>query len=155
MEARGFAQLIGDYGNPSGSGLTKLNLPDMPVEAYGDTQTKVSTFAAAVKTAQLTACNVGDIVSAQTSESLAAKPAANVNIDRKLVVTWRTKNDNSIRRITIPGVPATSTGISMTDNGERINSTGRTALEAALNAAYGIEAPDGAVVLTGKVLQSA
>lgn len=154
MKARGTAQLIGDNGNPTGSGLTKLVLEEMTVEDYTSQQTKVNGFVAALVTAQLTGCSKGDVTTAQKSESLAVKPGANINIDRQLVITWRKKNDSSVHRLTIPGAPSTSTGISMTDAGERINNVGRAALEAALNTAYGLTAEtDGAVVLTGKVIQ--
>ena len=154
MKARGTAQLIGDNGNPTGSGLTKIVLEDMTPEDYTSQQTKINVFIAAITTAQLTGCNKGDVTTAQKSESLATKPDLGINIDRQLVVTWRKKNDSSVHRLTIPGVPASSTGISLTDAGERINNVGRAALEGALNSAYGLTVEtDGAVVLTGKVIQ--
>lgn len=154
MKVNGNIQLTGDYGNPSGSGLAKLNVGDMIVEAYTDVQTKLNSFFAAIVAAQLTGCTKGDVSCTFISESASTPPAANINIDRKLVGTWRTTSDSTRRRYNISGVPAASTGISMEAAGERINATGKAALAAALEGVYGLGAGD-VIVLTGKVLQKA
>jgi len=154
MECNGYIQAQCDFGNPSGSGLAAIHLPGMEVEAYTTVQSKLGAFHAAIKSAQLTASNAGDLGNTYISESAAARPDASVNTDRRLVASYRVTGDNRVRRVTIPGVPTTSTGISAEDAGERLNATGKAALAAALEAAYGLTAGD-VVILSGKVTQKA
>lgn len=152
MITNGYIQAQCDFGNPGGSGLAAVHLPDMSVEDYSSVQTKLGAFHAAVKAAQLTGSNAGDLGNTYVSESTASRPEASINTDRRLVASYRTTGNRSVRRITIPGVPTTSTGISQEDAGERLNSVGKAALAAALEAAYGLTAGD-VVILSGKVVQ--
>jgi hypothetical protein len=149
-QVTGYIQVKGDAGNPNGSGLSKMSLPRMDDEAHADIEARLKTYHAALKTAQFTATNIGEVGVTYGDGSSALKPGASVNTDRKMVTTWNRTSDSAIRRHTIPGVPASGTGFELQDAGERINDTGRTALAAAMNAAYGY---DDIVILTGKILQ--
>lgn len=151
-ETNGQIQVKGDFGNPSGTGIAGIELYRLADEAHADVETKLAAFHAALVTGQFTSTVACDTGVNYVSPNYQPKPGADVNIDRKLVVTWRKKTDTAIRRLTIPGVPATSTAITNTDAGERINDVGRAALQTALEAAYGLTAGD-VIVLTGVVLQ--
>jgi hypothetical protein len=149
---KGYAniQLLGDYG--SKSGVARLMLPQMTVEDYTTMQTKAQAFAAAIKTAKLTGCVIGDITTSQKTEDYeSARPGASINVRRKLVFTWRKENDSSVRRGSISGVPADAP-IDQTADGAVLNATGKTALQTALNALYSLTPEtDGAIVLQGAV----
>ena len=150
MSVTGNIQAKGDFGNASGTGLSKIQLPGLPDEVHATLETRLGVFHAALKTAQLTVTNVGEVGITYGDDASAVKPAASVNVDRKMVVTWNQTSDATIHRTTISGVPTTSTAIDEQDAGERINDVGRAALEAAINAMYAIA---DAIVLTGKVIQ--
>lgn len=151
-EVNGQIQVKGDYGNPSGTGVAGIELYGLVDEAHASVETKLTTFHGALVTAQFTNTVKCDLATNYVVPDYKVKPGANVNVDRKIVCTWRKKTETAVRRITIPGVPATSTAISLTDAGERINDTGRAALQAAIEAAYGLTAGD-VIVLTGVVIQ--
>lgn len=155
METRGRCIIVGDYGNPKGTGAGQLVCEDIPYGAteVGDAQTAMATYHAALVTAQLTATVFGDCSVAVKSENFPAKPAADVNVDRILQVTWRTKSDSSVHRQTIGGLPATSTGIDKLPEGERLNETGKAAIASALASLYKVVAPDEVIVLSGVVFQ--
>ena len=152
MSILGNIQSKGDFGNPSGSGLAKIQLPGLPDEVHATLETRLAAFHGALVTAQLTATNVGECSVTYGDDTSATKPGASVNVDRKIVVTWNRESDATIHRLTISGVPTSSTGISEQDAGERINDTGRAALASAINTLYALSPAD-AVVLTGKVIQ--
>lgn len=152
MSVLGNIQAKGDFGNPAGTGLAKIQVGGLPDEVHATLETRLSAFHGALVTAQLTATNVGECSVTYGDDASASKPAADVNVDRKLVVTWNRESDATIHRLTISGVPATSTSIGLQDVGERINDAGRTALAAAINTLYALTPAD-AVVLTGKVIQ--
>jgi hypothetical protein len=142
---------VGDFGNPSGTGISSVSVPfDATDLATGVTDT--SAFFAAIKAAQLTGCNQSDLSLTFVSAALGDKPAADINVDRVLLATWREKNIATIHRISIPGVPVSSTGISNEAAGERLNDVGKAALAAALEGITGIAAGN-IVVLQGKVFQ--
>jgi hypothetical protein len=145
----------GDFGNPSGSGLSKITLSDIWPGENVDLTAKspdMVAFHAALVTAQLTATTVGSRSVTATMPANPAKPGADVNIDREIVCTWRLATSNKTRQLTVPGVPLTSTSIEKIDNGERLSDTGKAALATALEGAFGLSAGD-VVVLYGKVLQ--
>lgn len=139
----------GDFGNPSGTGITSLQT-QFDAEDDEAAYTALAAFFSALKTAQLTGCNQGDLTASWTSALFPAKPAAGVNVDRILLATWRLKEDVAIHRLTIPGVPETSTAITDMPEGERLNDTGKAALAAAIEAVGGYEAGD-VIVLQGKI----
>jgi hypothetical protein len=151
-ETNGQIQCKGDFGNPSGTGLASISVYDLVDEVHADVKTKLTTFHAALVTAQFTATVKCDTAVNFVDPDYKVKPGADVNVDRRISVTWRKKTETAIRRLTIPGVPTTSTAISDTDAGERINDTGRTALQAALEALYDLTAGD-VIVLSGIVTQ--
>jgi hypothetical protein len=151
MKLTGTIGLQGDYGTLTGKG--KIVLADMPVEAYGDAISALQTFHAALVTAQLTATNIAQCKPAYNDEVSGIEPAADVNIDRKLVALWHTTTDSTSRKITISGVPATSSGITLETMGERLNAVGRGALAGALESVYGLTA-DTVIVDQGYVIQS-
>ena len=151
-ETNGQIQVKGDFGNPSGTGIAGIEVYGLTDEAHGTVETKLATFHAALVTAQLTSTVKCDVGVNYVNPDYKNKPGTGVNIDRKIVCTWRKKTETAIRRITIPGLPTTSTAIEEADAGERINDTGRTALGSAIEALYGLDAGD-VIVLTGVVLQ--
>lgn len=150
MKLTGTIGLQGDYGTKTGKG--KIVLAEMGVEAYGDAITKMQAFHAALVAAQLTATNIAQCKPSYNDEISGIEPAANVNIDRKLIALYHTTTDSTVRKLTISGVPATSTGISLETEGERLNATGRGALAAAIEAAYGL-AVDTVIIDQGYVVQ--
>ena len=154
MSVTGFVQAKGDFGNPSGTGIAKIQVSGLPDEAHATLETRLSAFHSALVTAQLTATNAGECSVTYGNDSSASKPGADVNVDRKIIVTWNRASDATIHRLTVSGVPSTSTSISPQDAGERINDAGRTALAAAINTVYALTPAD-AIVLTGKVIQKA
>lgn len=151
-ETNGQIQVKGDYGNPSGSGVASLSLYGLTDEAHATVEGKLAAFHAALVTAALTATVACDVAVNFVNPNYQSKPGTDTNIDRKMVVTWREKTATAIRRFTISGVPTTSANISLTDAGERLNDAGRTALQAAIETAYGLSVGD-AVVISGVVLQ--
>jgi hypothetical protein len=151
-EVNGQIQVKGDFGNPSGSGIAGIEVYGLPDEAHGTLETRLGAFHAALVTAQLTSTVKCDVGVNYVAPNYVAKPGNSVNVDRKITCTWRLKTATAIRRITIPGLPASSTGVSETDAGERINDTGRTALAGALETLYDSGA-DTIVVITGVVTQ--
>ena len=149
---KGFAsiKLLGDFGSKTGT--ARLMVSQMTVEDYSTMQTKAGAFVAALKTANLTGCIAGDVTTSQKSENFDdTRPGASINVRRKLNYSWRKENDSSIRRGSISGVPANAP-LDETADGLVLNSTGRSALESALNAVYGLTSgTDGAIVLSGSV----
>ena len=152
MKVTGIIGCVGDYGNPDDTGFAKMTLHGLGAEAHGDIETKLTAFHAALVTAQLTGTNKGELFVHYANEASALKPANDINIDRKMVVRWRTTTSSDVHRFTISGVPATSTGVSLVAAGERINITGKGALAGALETLYG-ETEDTVIILSGIVLQ--
>ena len=152
MKVNGSIGLVGDYGNPDGSGYAKMALYGLEDTARTTNLTRLTAFHAALVTGQLTGTNIGESAVNYGDEAFSGKPAADINIDRKLVCRWRTTTDSSVKRITISGVPVGGTGTELVDAGERITLAGKGALEAALEAAYNLTA-DTCIVLSGIVLQ--
>lgn len=158
MITKSSSKVVGDYGNPSGTGLAEMRFTDLPYGAndVATAQTALATFHAAMIAAALVATAQGDIGITLVSENFPDKPGADVNVDRRLEYSWRTKSDSSIKRGTLHGVPATSSGIDKLPQGERLNDTGKTALATALEALYAIDhATNPVIILSGKVLQKA
>lgn len=150
MKLTGTIGVQGDFGTKTGKG--KIVLEGMAVEAYTDAITKLQAFHAALKAAQLTATNIAQCKPAYNDEISGIEPAANVNIDRKLVALYHTTTVSTVRKVTISGVPAVSTGITLETEGERLNATGRGALAAAIEAAYGLSA-DTVIIDQGYIVQ--
>jgi len=147
--------IVGDGGNPDGTGRAKLVLADVPApDTFEDQQTAAQTFVAALNTANITNVNMGDIGSLQKSESMGAKPGADINVDDRVVVTWRKKSSSRKHRMTIPGAEVSSAAYELIDGGLRLTSTAQTALVAAINARWGMTPPtDSAVILSHTVLR--
>jgi hypothetical protein len=98
-----------------------------------------------------TACNIGDVSVVAKVNAFVGKPGANVNVDDKLEVTFRTITDDSIRDITISGMSASSPLLEEADGGRRLTDAGKVALEARMNDLLGLIPPaDGVIVLYGK-----
>ena len=149
---KGIVQLRGDYGNPKDTGLSKLVVEDLESADVPTGLTDMDTFADGLKTDGFTACNVGDVTVSEITIQFQDKPGANVNVDRQLVCHFRKKTDNTVRKLTISGVPyTTGANFEGKPGGERISEAGKTALEARLDTLFGWT--DEAVVLSGKVLQ--
>jgi hypothetical protein len=152
MKVSGIIGCVGDYGNPDDTGFAKMSLHGLSDQAHGDLETKLTAFHAALVTAQLTGTNKGELFTHYANEASALKPGTSCNIDRKMVVRWRTTTSSDVHRFTISGVPATSTGITLVAAGERINVTGKAALAGALETLYGLDAST-VIILSGVVLQ--
>jgi len=153
MDKQASYNVHGDYGNPTGTGVATITATfsdDDPTTAA----TEIQTFHAALLTAQLTTCTLGDITLSYTTPGYNDKPATTppTNVDRVLLATWRLKSDRKIHRLTIPGIPASSTAIDKIDSGDRLNSVGKAALATAIEVCGGYDEDD-VVVLQGKVFQ--
>ena len=150
---KGTAQLRGDYGNPYGTGIAKLVVDNLESLDAATALTDMDTFADSLVTGDFTDCNVGDISVTSKTVQFVDKPAASVNVDRQLVVHYRKKTDDAIRKLTISGIGASATVLEATDDGERLTAAGKITLEGFLDTLFGWV--DEAVVLYGKVLQKA
>lgn len=148
MKHFGSIIMQGDYGSPTGQ--AKIMVPNMPEAPYADNQTKLSTFAAALKAGGFTDCSVGDVTTSQKSESTGTRPGTSVNVREKVFYGWRTTLDSTPRRGSIPGVPKDSTIWQEGSQGDELTAAAKTALETALNALYGLSGGDVAIVLWGK-----
>lgn len=148
---KGIVQLRGDYGNPYGTGVAKLVVDDLESLDAATALTDMDTFADALVTGDFTDANVGDVSVTVKTTQFATMPGASVNVDRQLVVHYRKKTDDSVRKLTISGIGTAGTIIEKVDKGERLNATGRATLEGYLDTLFGWTAE--AVVLYGKVLQ--
>lgn len=148
---KGTIALVGDFGNPQGTGRASVSIPFAgSTNALG--KAALDTFFTAIETAQLTGCNQSDVFVNFVNPQFADKPGTSTNVDRVLVATWREKSSTTVHRVSIPGVPASSTGISDEAAGERLNDVGKTALATAIQVCIGAAA-DSIVVLQGKVFQ--
>lgn len=155
QENKAVITVRGDFGNPSGSGLSKITLADIwPGEdvSLGVKGPDMTAFHAAIALAQITATNKGDNSVTTKLPVSPAKPGASVNIDRILVVDWKLATSSKTRQTTVPGIATTSTALELIDGGERLNDAGKAAMGTALEGAYGL-APGDIAVLRGKVLQ--
>jgi len=148
---KGQVQLVGDYGNPSGSGIGKLVVDDLESADAATGLTDMDTFADSLVTGDFTDCAVGDVSISVKTIQFQAKPAAGVNIDRQLVVAFRKKSDDTVRQLTISGIGPSATVLEATDAGERLTEAAKLVLAGYLDTLFGWTTQ--AVVLWGKVLQ--
>lgn len=148
---KGQVQLVGDFGNPDDTGEGKMVVYDLESTDVETGLTDLDTFADSLKTGNFTACNVGDVSVTETTEQYQDKPAADVNIDRQLVVLFRKKTDKTTRRLTIPGIAAGAAVLEATAAGERLTAAAKLTLAGYLNTLFGWTSE--AVVKIGKVLQ--
>lgn len=148
----GVIQLRGDYGTPSGSGLAKVVLHDIVATDAATAKTKLATFGNALRTNDFTDCNIGDVSITDKNLNFPTKPAADVNVDSKVEVSWRTKLDDSVRSLTISGISSTSANLEPADDGKRLTDAAKTTLGGLLSTLYDLEDPDGAIVLYGKYI---
>lgn len=150
---KGIVQLRGDYGNPYGTGVSKLVVDDLESADAATALTDMDTFADSLVTGDFTDCNVGDVSVTSKTIQFAVKPAASVNVDRQLVCHFRKKTDDSVRKLTISGVGASATVLEEVAEGERLTDAAKAILEGYIDTLFGWTAE--AVVLYGKVLQKA
>jgi len=149
---QGHTILVGDGGNPSGSGIAIMRVYGLPSgEAEADVSTRMGAFAAGLKTDGFTGCNVADTGLDSTTIQFQLKPATGVNVDRQLIVTWRQKSLADIHRLTISGIAEGSALVELVDRGERITEAAKTTLAARLNTLFALT--DDVVILSGKVKQ--
>jgi hypothetical protein len=148
----GHVQMIGDFGNPSGTGVAKLVVDQLPVaDDVATMKVRLKAFADALATEQFTACVAGDYSIKDTEVNFQTKPGVDANVDRQMVVTWRQKSLSPVHKLTISGVPEGSPVTAGVDRGERITEAGKATLAGLINTLYGLI--DDVVVLTGKVIQ--
>jgi len=148
---KGQIMLRGDWGNAAGTGIGKLVVDNLESADVATALTDMDTFADSLKTGLFTACNVGDVSVTDKTIQFVDKPAADVNIDRQLVVHYRKKTDDTTRKLTVSGIATDSTVVTGVDDGERLTTAGKATLEGYLDTLFGWT--DEAVVLYGKVLQ--
>jgi len=149
---QGHSILVGDGGNPSGSGIAIMRVYGLPSgEAEADVSTRMASFAAGLKTDGFTGANIADTGLDSTTINFQSKPASDINIDRQLIVTWRQKTLADIHRLTISGIPEGSALVELVDRGERITEAAKTTLAARINTLFGLT--DDVVILNGKVKQ--
>jgi len=148
---KGTVQLVGDYGNPAGTGIGKLVVDNMESADAATGLTDIDTFCDSLVTGLFTACAVGDVSIVTYTTQFKDKPATAVNIDRQLIVHFRKKSDSTIRKLTISGIAEDSTVLEAADVGERLTAAGKLTLAGYLDILFGWTTE--AVVLYGKVLQ--
>ena len=150
-QMNGSAQLLGDGGNPSGSGLATLKVFNLESADAATGLADIDAFADSLKTGGFTGCNIGDVACTIKDAQYQEPPAADINIDRQLVVTFKNKDEIATRKLTIPGIAKTATVVELVDGGERITAAAKATLEGYLDTLFGWT--DKAVVVTGKVMQ--
>ncbi len=148
---KGVAQLLGDYGNPFGTGLAKIVIDDMESADAATALTDLDTFVDSLVTGFFTACAVGDMHVTVKTVQFKDKPATNTNVDRQLIVHFRKKTDDQVRKLTISGIADGAAVLEEADAGERLTSAGKLTLAGYLDTLFGWTTE--AVVLYGKVLQ--
>lgn len=150
MEQKATIQVIGDFGNPKGNGLSGIEVHGLPDHERATQVANLGIFHAALVTAGLTGTAVGDKVVTIREPLFADKPAADVNVDSVIVCQWRQKNVSKIREITICGIDESSAALEDKDQGKRLNAAGKLALASALNSLYDLTVvEEQAVVLEG------
>ena len=147
---KGVVQLRGDFGNPAGNGLAKLTVDNLESADAATGLTDMDTFADSLVTGGFTECNVGDVAVTVKTTQYADPPAADVNVDAQIFVTFRKKTDATTRRLTISGVDPTSALLESATEGKRLTAAGKTTLEGYLDTLFGWS--DEAVVITGKLI---
>lgn len=155
MKVKGTAVLRGDFGNPAGTGIVKMflhGLEDAGHEDVAAVHSAVEAFVTGIKSAGFTGCNLATKHALYDAEGFADKPGASVNIDRKVLVTWRTKTSSDIHQMTIPGLPSDTTLTEGKDAGERLKDSSKASLGALIETLYGVSAGN-VVVIEGVVLQ--
>lgn len=154
MSAKGVIQVKGDFGNPSGSGKARTVLYDLPETDDKDTLTsRLEAFHDALVTANIVQSNRSNIGVTYNSDAAASKPGTNINIDRKVEVTWRKTGENAVHKTTLSGAHTIAGGaFELQDAGERMTEDAKAAMAAALQALYGLD-PDTVVVEVAKVIQ--
>lgn len=140
-----------DYGNPTGSGIAKLVVDNLESADVATALTDMDTFADSLVTGDFTDAAVSDVSVVDKTIQFADKPGANVNADRQLIVSFRKKTDDTVRKLTISGIGPSATVLEKVDAGERLTAAGKTTLEGYLDTLFGWT--DEAVVLYGNVLQ--
>ena len=150
-QMNGSAQLLGDGGNPSGTGIATLKVFNLESADAATGLADMDTFADSLKTGNFTGCNVGDVACTIKDAQYQEPPAAGINIDRQLVVSFKNKDEIAVRKLTIPGIAAGAAVVELVDGGERITAAAKTTLEGYLDTLFGWT--DKAVVIKGKVVQ--
>lgn len=148
---KGVVQLLGDFGNPYGTGLAKIVVDDLESADAATALTDMDTFVDSLVTGDFTDCNVGDVHVTVKTVQFVDKPAADINVDRQLICHFRKKTDDTIRKLTISGIGVASTVVEGVDQGERLTDAAKLILAGYLDTLFGWTTE--AVVLYGKVLQ--
>ncbi len=148
---KGVVQLVGDYGNPFGTGVAKITIDDMESADAATALTDIDTFCDSLVTGFFTACAVGDVHVTVKTVQFKAKPGTSTNVDRQLICHFRKKTDDTVRKLTISGIADDASVLEEVDAGERLNSAAKLTLAGYLDTLFGWTTE--AVVLYGKVLQ--
>lgn len=150
---KGIVQLVGDFGNPAGTGVAKLVVDDLQSADAETALVDMDTFADNLKADGFTAANVGDVGITVKTIQFADKPGAGVNVDRQLISHYRTKSDDTVRRLTVSGIADGAPVLEDADAGERLTDAAKVTLAEHFDTLMGWT--DETVVLYGKVLQKA
>ena len=150
---KGQVQLRGDFGNPKGTGIAKLVVDNLESLDAATALTAMDTFADSLVTGGFTECNVGDVAVTVKTVQYADAPAADVNVDAQIFVTYRKKSDPTVRRQTISGVDPASALFESATEGKRLTAAAKTTLEGYLDTLFGWV--DEAVVIVGKLIVKA
>lgn len=150
---KGIVTLRGDFGNPAGTGLAKLVVDNLESADAATALTDMDTFADSLVTGAFTECNVSDVAVTVKTTQYADAPAADVNVDSQLWVTYRKKTDATVRRLTISGLDPASAILESATEGKRLTTAGKTTLEGYLDTLFGWL--DEAVVISGKLITKA
>jgi hypothetical protein len=149
---KGVTQLRGDWGNPKGTGYAKVTVDNLESLDVATALTDMDTFVDALVANGFTECNVGHTGVTDYAIQNADKPAANVNVDDQLVVSFKKGSELKVRRLTIPGCDKDSAVLELVDQGRRLTAAGRTTLEGLIDTLFGWVGADGCIVIEGKHL---
>lgn len=144
-------QVRGDFGNPKGTGYAKIRIEDLEAADVAAALTAMDTFVDALKVADFTDCSVGNTSVTEWALQGAAKPAADVNVDSQLVVSWRHSSELRPRRLTIPGIDPDSSLLESKDGGRRLTTAGAATLQGLIETMMGW-GPGECVIIDGKHL---
>lgn len=151
MPMNAVTQIRGDFGNPKGTGYASIRVEDIEAEDEAAALVAMDTFVDALKGANFTAANVGNTSVTSYALQSAAKPAADVNIDAQLVVSWRHSSEVRPRKLTIPGIAAASPILENKDGGVRLTTAGAATLQGLIETMMGWGLGE-CIIIEGKYL---
>lgn len=147
---KGSVQVRGDLGNPKGTGYAKIVVDNLESADAATALTDMDTFVDALVAGSFSDCVVGNTTVTVFAGKVAAKPAAGVNVDSQLIVTFRKGAEQQTRKLTISGIDPADAILEDTSAGRRLTAAGATTLEGHIDTLFGWTGE--AVVIEGKHL---